>query len=555
MTKRKGCMTFSVIGFLFVFCCMSGYELAEKGNIVWNSTWMLKLFSVSILGGSILGSLLCLLFLKLEERHTEKETAHKLPGPGVLFGLSWLCTMLCWLPGYLAYYPGICAYDFTIQLGQITSHQYNDHHPLFHTLLMELFYHIGEWLGDATSGVALYTFFQMSLLAAALAGGIAMLRRKQVRDGLLILLQITACIFPFHWYMSITATKDTIFTAFMILQLLMLCGLIEEKENRLCFSLWDIGYLCCSVFMILFRNNGRYAMMVPAAFLFLAVLFGKKARKLWMKLLGETLAGILVGSILLSAVFNWTGALQGDRREMLSMPIQQLARCMIYHGGVDVLEEDDNTMSETDKALVNEFILNEAYKEYRADIADPVKKNTNTYVFVYKMKDFLTTYLSLFTQYPGDYINAVLAVNAGYLYPWDESHAYINVNGRDTGLGYIQTRWLEEEISPAGIERDSKWEWLKNKLEYFADANMHLEIPILKYLLVPGTYVWLYLVLAAWIILHKKYRLLLPLSLILGYYVTLFLGPTVQLRYIYPVMTALPYLVIWLLHDMKERLL
>ena len=554
MTKRKGCISFSIIGVLFLFCCMTGYELAEKGNIVWNGAWVLKLCCVSFIGGSILGCLLCLLLLKLEERHVAKEQAHKLPKPGVLFGISWVCTMLCWLPGYLAYYPGICAYDFTIQLGQITSHQYNDHHPLFHTLLMELFIRLGEGLGDATLGIAMYTFLQMSLLAAVLAGGIAMLRRKQVKDGWLIVLQVIASIFPFHWYMSITATKDTMFTAFMVLQLLLLCKLMEEKENRLKLSGWDIGYLLTSVLMILFRNNGRYAMLVLAAFLFLAVIFGKKARKLWMKLLGETLASILIGSLLLSAVFDWTGAQQGDRREMLSMPIQQLARCMIYHGGVGVLEEDDNTMSEADKALVNEFILNEAYKEYRADIADPVKKNTNTYVFVYKMKDFLSTYLGLFVQYPGEYINSVLAVNAGYLYPFDETHAYINVNGRDAGLGYIQTRWLDAEISPSGIERESKWEWLREKLEYFADANMHLKIPFLKYLLVPGTYFWLYLVLAAWIVLHKRYRLLLPLTLILGYYITLFLGPTVQLRYIYPVMTALSYLVIWLLHDMRERI-
>ena len=554
MAKRKGCILFSIIGFLFLFCCMTGYELAEKGNIVWNGSWMLRLFGMSIVGGSLLGCLLCLGLMKLEERHVEKERLHRLPKPGVLFVLSWLCTMLCWLPGYLAYYPGICSYDFTIQLGQITSHQYNEHHPLFHTLLMELFIRLGEMLGDATLGMAMYTFVQMGLLAAVLAGGIAMLRRKQIRDGWLILLQVIACVLPFHWYMSITATKDTIFTVFVVLQLLLLCRLIEEKENRLHFGLWDIGYVISSILMILFRNNGRYAMLVLAAFLFLALLFGKKARKLWLKLLGETAVGILAGSLLLSAVFAWTGAQQGDRREMLSMPIQQLARCMIYHGGAGVLDEDDNTMSETDKALINEFILDEAYKDYRADIADPVKKHTYTYVFVYRMKEFLNTYLGLFVQYPGDYINAVLAVNAGFLTPFDETHAYINVNGRDCGLGYIQTRWLDDEISPSGIERASKWEWLRDKLEYFADSNMHLDIPVLKYLLVPGTYLWLYLVLAAWIVLHKKYRLLLPLTLILGYYITLFLGPTVQLRYIYPVMTALPYLAIWLLHDMRERI-
>lgn len=82
---------------------------------------------------------------------------------------------------------------------------------------------------------------------------------------------------------------------------------------------------------------------------------------------------------------------------------------------------------------------------------------------------------------------------------------------------------------------------------------MHLQIPVLKYLLVPGTYLWLYLILAAWLLIHKKYRQLLPFTLILGYYATLILGPTVQMRYIYPVMTILPYLTIWLLSSVNKE--
>ena len=35
----------------------------------------------------------------------------------------------------------------------------------------------------------------------------------------------------------------------------------------------------------------------------------------------------------------------------------------------------------------------------------------------------------------------------------------------------------------------------------------------------------------------------LPLAVIAGYYGTMLLGPTVQMRYVYPVMLALPYLV------------
>jgi len=147
----------------------------------------------------------------------------------------------------------------------------------------------------------------------------------------------------------------------------------------------------------------------------------------------------------------------------------------------------------------------------------------------------------LLAEYPGDFVNAALAVNAGYLYVGDESHAYINVNGRDTGLGYVQTRFLTGELNSYGVYQDSKWRGLFGLFEKWADANGHLQIPVLKYLFVPGVFLWLYLLLAGYLILHKRYDKCVPLALVMGYYVTLFLGPTVQLRYIYPLMIALPF--------------
>ena len=142
---------------------------------------------------------------------------------------------------------------------------------------------------------------------------------------------------------------------------------------------------------------------------------------------------------------------------MLSMPIQQLARCMLFHGGVGELEQDDGTMDEASKALINDFLLDEGYRFYRPEISDPVKNHTNTYVVRYRSAEFVGTYLRLLGMYPGDLINAAYAVNAGYFYLGDVTHAVVNQNGRDRGLGYVQTRWVEDELNPRGIYKDSKW--------------------------------------------------------------------------------------------------
>ncbi|MDE7045345.1 MAG: hypothetical protein K2O97_10115, partial [Acetatifactor sp.] len=159
----------------------------------------------------------------------------------------------------------------------------------------------------------------------------------------------------------------------------------------------------------------------------------------------------------------------------------------------------------------------------------------------YRLKDFASAYFHLLAQYPGDFINAALAVNAGYLYPGDVTHAYVNVSPGLSGMGYVQTRWSEETFANYGIYKDSRWEWLHGHMERWADENGYLKIPVLRYLFMPGIWLWLYLVLFGWLMLRKEFGRCLPLALILGYYGTLFLGPTVQLRYIYPVMAAFPF--------------
>lgn len=551
MRKGKGCLLFSIIGFLAVLCTVSVQTLTGTGNIVWSLSFTGKLFIVSLLAGTVGGSLLYHAFrtvMRLMEKRTvrlNRSRARPVVRRKCLFLLSWLCMFLCWLPAYLAYYPAICSYDMTIQLGQITEHAYNDHHPIFHTMLIQGFMVLGRWLGDVNTGIGIYALTQMLLLSGAMAFCLFLLSGCGIKKGWLGLLQIYGCVFPFHMYMSISVTKDTIFSAFLLLQLVLFAVLLKKGRNSLKPMTLDWCYVVSGLGVVLFRSNGSYAMLVAIVILAAAFLFGKKQRKLYGRILIQTIASLVVGSMLLSGIFKLTGAEQGDRREMLSVPIQQLARTYVYHGGAGVLPEDDDTMSAGDKALINDFILNEAWREYRQDIADPVKRNTNTYVARYRIKEFISTYVGLFLQYPGDYVNAMLATNAGYLSPGDTSHAVINENGRDSGLGYIQTRWVENELNPAGIYKDSKWEWLHEKLEIFADSNSYLQIPILKYLMVPGSYLWFYLILAAWLLVNRRYRQLLPFSLVLGYYLTLFLGPTVQLRYLYPLMIALPFLAVF----------
>lgn len=544
---RKGCILLCIPGCLFVFFAKTEKDLATTGNILWTAGYVASTLLWTILLGCLMGGIAAwVVYRILDRRRGLRKAADRirnLSGLQVFWG-SLLLLLLAWLPVYLAYYPGICAYDAPVQTGQIMDHYYFDHHPIVHTLFLQGMLWLGSHIfGSVNAGMALYTAVQMLLLAGSMSYGLLVLHRRKAGTVWQLVILLLGMFFPFHWYMSVSMTKDTVFSAFLLLQLVSFTELLLEDRRSLRPGAGDLVFGIATVGMILFRNNGKYAMIVLLVFQVLTVCFGRKARKLWGRLLAVSLSAFCVGLFVLSAVFSATHAEQGDRREMLSMPIQQMARCMVYHGGIGVLASDDGTMDDTDKALINDFILDEAYRDYDPGFADPVKRHTNTYVVRYRSGDFIRTYLHLLKQYPGDMVNAALATNAGFLSPFDVTHAEVNrVEGR-AGLSYVQTRWEEDTLNGRGIYKDSKWPRLFEQLENWAENNSYLQIPVLKYLFVPGSYLWLYLGLAAILVIAGRKRLCLPLAIVAGYYGTMLLGPTVQMRYVYPVMLALPYLL------------
>ena len=580
---------FSVTGFLFFFFCLTGRDLARAGNILWTGGYLCRTLLCSLFFGAVAGSVLCACMYRLAakrrkagcpgagregggrtvpwrrdgrvvsqaKRRKAGSTAEArkagCPGAAVYVG-SFFLIAAAWLPGYLAYYPAICAYDSPVQVGQIAEHSFIDHHPLAHTLLIKGAMDFGSnVLGSVNGGIAAYALLQLLFLASVLAFGILRLYQRGVRRLWLILLLCLFMGFPFNLYLSVSVTKDTVFSAFFVLQLIAVYELLCEEERGKRVSWKELLFLFSTIGMILFRNNGKYAFLVFLAALILVYLLCREDRIRFKRLLLWSVSGFLAGNIILAMLFRLTDAEQGDKREMLSMPIQQLARCMLYHGGAGVLPEDDHTMDEEDRSLIQDFILEEGYREYNPVISDPVKRHTNTYVVRYRPKDFISTYFRLLCRYPGDFVNAALAVDAGYLYPNDVTHAYVNTSEGVSGMGYVQTRWNEEVFANYGIYKDSRWKWLHEHMERWADENGYLRIPVFRYLFMPGIWVWLYLLLFDRLMFRRKFVRCLPLALVLGYYGTLLLGPAVQLRYIYPVMLAFPFAALMDIPDTGRR--
>lgn len=572
LNKKIGYLLFGLVGIFFAFCLITGSALAREGNIVWTPARTAAILSRSFLSGGIAGVLFSLIVCEnicgrlknrfmilyrnvfprpvrfVPERVRRGIDRWQACSDGRVFGMYLFLIFAAWIPYFLAYFPGICAYDAVTQIGQIESGEYVEHHPLAHTLWIRACLWLGRQMsGNANGGAALYTLLQMLFLAAAMAYGIVLLRRYGVKPVWQIIFLLFSMFYPFHGYLSVSMTKDVIFTSFFLFQVLSLFGILKSGGNDFLLKKSDILFFISTVGMILFRNNGQYAVLVMVLFLPAAIIFGGKGRrKLPGRLFLECMAALAAGNILLWVLSASVDAVQGDRREMLSMPIQQLARCMLYHGGAGVYPEDDNTMAREDKELIKELFMEDGYLGYSPHISDPVKSRTLTSVIRYQPKRFAASYLGLLADYPGDFVNAALEVNAGYLYINDESHSsiYQEMYPGMEGKGYVQTQWWESVVEKTGVYKDTKWPALYHRLERWADENAYLKHPLFRYFFVPGIWLWWCLLLLCTLLVRREYRFCLPLLLVLGYFATLLLGPVVQLRYIYPVMVSIPGLTL-----------
>lgn len=522
---KKGILIlYGIVGFFFAFFVKSEWDLSHKGDIYWNAKYIGCILAIGLLGAFLTIALYGLVSLISGKKKKKESSIVKNISPRIAFLGSLGINILVYFSFFLAFYPGLCAYDVSIQLEQIFTNAYNDHHPLFHTLFMNGCLEVGQSVfGSYNAGMAICTLIQMLLLATAFAFVIYTLNKCGVSLFWQIAVEAWFVLNLFNGYMAVSITKDTIFTAMM---LFMLCAFFLSLREKKIAN--DILLILGSIGVCLFRNNGKYAFLVFAVAVIIAFIADKKRRKSWLKMSIELVCAFAIATVLNKAAFTVTNATPGDKREMLSVPIQQIGR-------VANLEREH--LTEEELAFINGFILYEAYNRYNPVISDPCKNFTNTSIVRYQSGLFVNMYLELFKRFPSDYINATLALIGGYVSPLDETYRIMPVDGEIVTRNYIQHTWTAYGYD--GIYENSMWPSLKTFLDNWAE-NDGFNIPVLKIFFIPGIYLWIFALIFANCVDKKRYEMLIPTIFILAFFGTLLLGPTMHLRYIYPCMVALP---------------
>ena len=446
------------------------------------------------------------------------ERADRFALPGTFFFL-----LLCWLPVFLAVYPGFFVYDAQDEYVQVATRMFSTHHPLVHVLLLGgIICGVHKLTDSYNLGIACYMIFQMILAAGGFTFLLSYLRRKKVSPFLRLVSLFYLGLFPTVVMFTLCSAKDALFTLALLLLLISLLEMGTRAEDFYASAGWQILFVLSGAAMMLFRNNGFYAFLVMIPIL----LFLQRRRwRRFLMLAVCAVAGCLLINGGLKAALH---AQSGEYQELLTVPIQQLARTYKYA---------PEAFSPEDEEILHEVLSEEALRLYTPRLSDPVKYRFDNETFAGDKARYAGLWLRVGMKKPLIYLNAWWMTSYGFWYP----DMVINVYGGNTvfTFTYRDNSYFGYEVELPGV-RESKIPWLDEVYRKLSLEVWKEKIPVVSWLFSPGAMFWFYAFLFAGLLNNKRYEILYPYLPVFLLWLTVLLGPTYLPRYVLLFWYALP---------------
>ena len=462
--------------------------------------------------------------------HEETEKKHEIL-------LSMGVMILCWSPYLLAFYPGTVCWDLGEMVAQFFGQTEMDTwHPVFTTWVMGSCVWLGRLLGSDNLGAALFTLLQTVALSYALARAVQFLRLIGLKRWIRISALAFFALVPFWGGYAQFISKDTLYTAVLLLFTLNVLVLLMQKQRciiRCAAELFVWGLLSC-----LLRSNGLYVVLPTALF---AAIFAVRGRdRAWIA--GGLSAAVACALLFSNVLIPSLGIRDETASGLYSVCFQQSARVLRDHA--DEVEPEEYAAID---GVLDAERLPDLYEPW---ISDPVKYTFRQYgqgreIESAALKEYRQTWLSMFGKYPLTYLESFFAGNMSYyaFTPKMEGETYNNQAGNRL---VFETYELGDSRGddPRFLDTTqiAALEPARRLLALFARGWRH--IPILSLLYACPTYTWLLVGAALSVLRQRRWKLLigfLPALLTLG---VCMLGPVNDyFRYFLPIVAmALPLL-------------
>lgn len=427
------------------------------------------------------------------------------------FFINIVLILLAWLPYFLRYYPGLLTADSCAQVAQALGiAQLTNHHPIFHTGIISIFINTGNlFLGDINKSVALYIIFQMIAMATAFSIVLKYISKKNAPLIVRIVILLYYMFYPINALFSITMWKDILFAGIIPIYVILTIELINNPKNFLEKRKFIFYYVIVSILVMFLRNNGLYIVILNLPIIILIL------KKYWKKMITISLIILLMYFSLKTIIFGIFNVKNGSVGEMLSIPLQQIARTKKYHKE----EMDTETIEE-----INRFFKCENIEEkYNPIISDPVKAELNNDYFDNNKVRFLKLWFKLLKVYFKDYVESFISNSYGYYYP--------------EAKYWVANRTMEK--NNMGISQHSL---IKGELVSRIDSTIEKrDIPIISMFFSIGMMFWMIVISLGFEIYQKRYKNAISYFIIFILWLTIIASPVFcEYRYAYPMFTTFP---------------
>ena len=510
--KRKDIVSIilSILFTIIEIICSSINKDFTLNNIV-NKFVILNIAGYLILFWSAISNIYRFIDYFKKNQYTEENKIKILSGNNKWFWISFALIFAAWFPYFLRYYPGLLTADSCAQVAQaIGRATLTNHHPVFHTGIISLWVNIGiNIFGNINKGIALYTIFQMLIMSIIFAIIINYLSRKEIPLFIRIMFLIYYMFYPINALFSVTMWKDILFAGVISLYVIYTYELLTDTDKYINKKINIILYCLISILVMYLRNNGIYIVLIM-----MAIILGVLYRN-WKKIGLIFLTIILLFFGTRTIIFNLLNIKNGSVGEMLSIPLQQIARVKKYHK-----EQMDNDIIEE---INNYFKCNNIEEKYNPVLSDPVKAELNESYFNENKIGFIKLWIKLLRSYFKDYVESFISNSYGYYYP-EATH-------------WVANRTME--VNEMGIEQNPK---IQGELVTWIDSFIERrDIPLLSMFFSIGMAFWIIMISLGYEIICKNHKNFAVYMIILLLWLTIVASPVFcEYRYAYPMFTTLP---------------
>ena len=260
------------------------------------------------------------------------------------------------------------------------------------------------------------------------------------------------------------------------------------------------------------RNNGLYVVLLTLPLILISL------KKYLKKAIIMTITIIMSYFIIKSAIFNIFNVKNGSVGEMLSIPLQQIARVKKYHKEELVIE----LLTQID----NFFLCDNIEEKYNPILSDPVKAELNNEYFNENKSKFLKLWLKLLKKYSKDYIESFVSNSYGYYYP-EAKHWVANRTVEANNLGIVQTPLIKGKFV--------------SRIDSYIEKR---DIPLISMIFSVGMAFWIIIISLGYELLTRNYKMIIPYIIILILWLTIVASPVFcEYRYAYPMFTSIPLFI------------